>query len=171
VLEAADLPAQLVPLLLAEALYIGVEVSGEAEPWAGDEPRARGAVTARAENARHHLESRRVLRHELESDPPRRLARDPAGDGGRDRTLFTRRGDNVLFICELAAGEADRAVRVAREGRDPVRRIADREGHGLGAVVFARYRYPLRSEEDAGWRSPLCEPRPRCGKLGGGARG
>src|SRR2546427_8747893 len=37
--------------------------------------------------------------------------------------------------------------------------------------MLARHRYPLRSEEDAGWRSPLCEPRPRSGKLGGGARG
>src|SRR5207247_7071998 len=48
VLEAADLPAQLVPFLLSQTLHVRLDVARKGETRAGDEPRSHGAITAPA---------------------------------------------------------------------------------------------------------------------------
>src|SRR5213594_1992260 len=82
-LEAPQLAAQFVPLLLAEALHVRLVVGGERDARAGGESLARDAVARRAQDLIERGERRRVLGDVLERDPARAFGGDPARDRAR----------------------------------------------------------------------------------------
>src|SRR2546428_12325791 len=136
-LEPPDLPPELMPLLLRQALYVALEARWELESRGGDQTLDLHVVPARRQRPRDRIGGRGLVRHVLEPDAWRSLRGDPSSEGLGDRLRVARRRDHVLLVGEFSARERERTVVLVRERGDAAA-LCDRKSGLFASVVRPR---------------------------------